>query len=174
MQPKNGLKPLEKASGFVKQHLASPNSFIHSFRNKTKPKISKTPHFPSLSNALPGNKARASLNASQTTAIYPNPEKQFWLKTSKLKNGKKSLKFFLLACTLIAIIIPLTVFGLGSSSWDTNSSSEFDLGTYFQTDFNASDTNGFVHLLDGNTQGDYNSPIFDSNYTAYWKTLSWE
>jgi len=92
-----------------------------------------------------------------------------------LKNKhKKSLNFFLLACILAAIIIPLTVFGLGSSSWDTNSSSEFDSGTYFQTDFNSSDANGFVHLLNGNTLGDYNSQVFDAGGVTDWNSLSWK
>jgi formylglycine-generating enzyme required for sulfatase activity len=57
--------------------------------------------------------------------------------------------------------------------FDVNSETEFDAGTYFQTDFNSLDANGFVHLLDGNTGGDYNSTIFDANTIADWNALQW-
>ena len=57
--------------------------------------------------------------------------------------------------------------------FDVNSEAEFDAGTYFQTDFNSLDANGFVHLLDGNTAGNYNSTIFDANTVADWNALKW-
>ncbi|MDP2973986.1 MAG: SUMF1/EgtB/PvdO family nonheme iron enzyme, partial [Candidatus Diapherotrites archaeon] len=91
-----------------------------------------------------------------------------------LRSGKRSGKLFFLVCILAAVFAPITAVALGNLPWDTNSSSDFAKGTYFQADFNADDANGFVYITGGNTQGDYNSEIFDANYTAYWETLSWE
>jgi formylglycine-generating enzyme required for sulfatase activity len=51
---------------------------------------------------------------------------------------------------------------------DVNGEAKFDSGTYSNTDYNSLDSNGFVGLVVGNNNGDYNSAIFDANSVADW------
>jgi formylglycine-generating enzyme required for sulfatase activity len=57
--------------------------------------------------------------------------------------------------------------------FDVNGATKFNAGTKYHTDYNTTDTNGYMGLTFGNTSGDYNSIIFDANTIADWNKLKW-
>ncbi len=58
-----------------------------------------------------------------------------------------------------------------AATWNTTTKSDFDAGTYTQTEYNS--TGGFVQLNNTQTSGSYVSKIFDAGNLAEWNSISW-
>lgn len=89
-----------------------------------------------------------------------------------LWGGFVSIKSRYLKELLIVGLIFLTIITLVSAAtWITKEQSDFDGGTYSNTEYNA--TGGYVQLSPENTTGNYTSKIFDANSTSSWNNISW-
>jgi len=88
-------------------------------------------------------------------------------------SGKSGLGGSRLLASLIIVGLAwlLLVGVVFATQWQTKNQSDFDEGTYYQTDYNT--TIGAVDLTDANTGGTYVSKIFNAGSPAQWNNISW-
>lgn len=70
--------------------------------------------------------------------------------------------FTIIFLSLVTIVAASTVIDYQQS--------DFDSGTYFQTEWNSS---GFVWLAPSNTSGNFTSQIFNAGSISQWNNISW-
>ena len=80
--------------------------------------------------------------------------------------NKKTLLIFLILSLFVSLVLALT--------YIDKLQSDFDLGTYNQTEYNSSVGNGAVQLNLSYNNGTYTSQIFDTGSNVTLNNLSWE